>query len=369
MATPVNVGVIGAGNISGIYLQNCTQFPSVRVVALADLVLERAQAQAKKYGVERVCSVEELLADPTIELVINLTVPAAHGQIGLAALEAGKSVYNEKPLALSRDEARRMLDLAASKGLLVGCAPDTFMGGGLQTCRKLIDDGAIGQPVAATAFMFSHGPESWHPNPDFFFQPGAGPLFDMGPYYLTALLSLLGPVRRVTGSARLSFAERTITSQPLHGTTIKVNTATHIAGVLDFAAGPVATLVTSFDVYSEQHYGLHIFGTTGTIVLPDPNTFGGPVTLFRAGSEGWHDQPLSHGHAENSRGIGVADMADALRTGRPHRASGQLAYHVLDIMHAILEASQEDRHITLQSTIERPAALPVGWSAREEQTT
>lgn len=367
-ANPVNVGIIGCGNISSIYLENCTKFPSVRVLACADLMIERAQAQAQKYGVPNACSVEALLADPAIELVINLTVPQAHGPLGIAALEAGKSVYNEKPLAIDRDSAGRMLELARTKNLLVGGAPDTFLGGGLQTCRKLLDDGAIGRPVAAMAHMLSRGPESWHPSPEFFYQPGAGPLFDMGPYYLTALLTLLGPVRRVSGSAQISFPERTIGSEPLRGTKIPVNTPTHIAGVLDFAAGVVGTLVTSFDVFAERSINLEIFGTEGTLILPDPNTFGGPVRVHRPETGGWEEQPITHNHTHNSRGIGVADMAEALRTGRTHRANGDLAYHVLDIMHAIHDSSREARHIELASSFERPAALPVGWSAQEEHS-
>lgn len=368
MAQPVHVGIIGCGNISSIYLENCTQFPNLRVVACADLVLERAQAQAQKYGVPKAYTPDQLLADPEIELVINLTIPAAHGPVGLAALEAGKSIYNEKPLAIERESARRMLELAQTKGLLVGGAPDTFMGGGLQTCRKLIDDGAIGRPIAAHAFMQSRGAESWHPSPEFFYQQGAGPMFDMGPYYLTALTTLLGPVARVTGSAQISHPQRKITSQPLHGTMITVTTPTHIAGVLDFASGAVGTIVTSFDVMPGKIGGMEVFGTEGTLILPDPNTFGGPVVLYRPGEAEWQEQPIEHQHTENSRGIGVADMADALRIGRQHRANGELTYHVLDIMHAIHDASRDGRHITLESTIKQPEALPVGWTAREVQT-
>ncbi len=363
---PVNVGVIGCGNISGIYLQAGTRFEILNIVACADLDMTRATAQAAKYHIPKACSVAELLADPAIEIVINLTVPQAHAEVALAALEAGKSVYNEKPLAIRREDARRILDLARSKGLLVGCAPDTFLGGGLQTCRKLIDQGAIGTPIGATAFMMGRGPESWHPNPDFFYQPGAGPMFDMGPYYLTALATLIGPVRRVTGSAQISFPERTITSQPLYGTTIVVNTPTHIAGVLDFAGGAVGTIITSFDVWASQLPRIEIYGSEGTLSVPDPNTFGGPVRIWRSTERAWQDVPLTHGYTENSRGIGVADMAYALRLGRPPRASGALAYHVLDIMHAIHDSSREGRHTELQSTCARPAPLPVDWPARME---
>jgi predicted dehydrogenase len=363
--TSVNVGIIGCGNISDIYLTSDKKFEIMKIVACADLDMDRARAKAAQYGIEA-RTPAELLADPAIAIVIDLTVPQAHASVGLAALEAGKHVYNEKPLAIERADARRMLDLAAVNGLRVGCAPDTFLGAGLQTCRKLIDEGAIGEPVAATAFMLGHGPEGWHPNPDFFYQHGAGPMFDMGPYYLTALIAMLGPVRRVTGSAQISFPERTITSQPHHGEKIAVNTPTHIAGVLDFASGPVATLVTSFDVWHAQVPRIEIYGSLGSLSLPDPNTFGGPVRLRRAGDEKWREVPLTHGYAENCRGIGVADLAYALRDGRPHRASGDLAYHVLDLMHAFHDASREGRHIDITSACERPAALPVGWPAGEQ---
>jgi predicted dehydrogenase len=358
---PVKIGIVGMGNISSIYLRNCMRAPTLDVLACADLVPERAEAQAQAFGVPRACTVKEVLADPEIELVVNLTIPQAHGTVGIAALEHGKSVYNEKPLALSLDDAQRMLALANANDLLVGGAPDTFLGAGLQTCRDLLDAQAIGRPVAAMAHILGRGPERWHPNPDFFYQPGAGPMFDMGPYYLTALITLLGPVRRVTGSAQTSFSERVIASEPLHGTTITVNTPTHLAAVLDFANGAVATLVTSFDVYAERPINLEIFGADGTLVLPDPNTFDGPVRLHRAGEDGWHAQPLTHEHTENSRGIGVVDMADALRSGKPHRANGALALHVLEIMHAIHEASRTGRHTEITSTIERPAALPRDW--------
>src|ERR671911_1168956 len=237
----VKVGVIGCGKISGIYLENGATFDDIEIVACSDLVLERAEEQAKAYGVPKACSPEELLDDEEVEIVLNLTVPAVHAEVSLAALQAGKHVYTEKPLAVELKDGRKMLDVADEKGLLIGCAPDTFLGGGLQTCRKLLDEGAIGDPVALTAIMMTHGPEDWHPNPDFFYQPGAGPMFDMGPYYLTALATLVGPIRRVTGSARITFPERLITSQPLAGTSITVNTPTHVAGVVDFESGVVGT--------------------------------------------------------------------------------------------------------------------------------
>jgi predicted dehydrogenase len=256
-----------------------------------------------------------------------------------------------------------MLDLAASRGLRVGGAPDTFLGAGLQTCRKLIDDGWIGTPVAATAFMLGRGPENWHPNPAFFYQPGAGPMFDMGPYYLTALVALLGPVRRVTGAARISFEERVVTAGQNYGMHIPVTTPTHVAGVMEFAAGPVATLVTSFDVWGANVPRIEIYGSEGSLSVPDPNTFGGPVRVHRYDGE-WGEVPLTHGFAENSRGLGVADMATAMRSGRPHRASGELAYHVLDLMHAFHDAAREGRHIELASTAARPAPFPLGLTER-----
>ena len=358
--TPVKIGVVGCGTISGIYLQNAKLFDVLEVVACADLIPERAKARAEEFGVPRACSVGELLEDPEIEIVVNLTIPKAHAEVALAALEAGKSVYNEKPLATSREEGRRVLKLAASRALRVGCAPDTFLGGGLQTCRKCIDDGLIGEPVAAVAFMMSHGHESWHPDPDFYYQPGGGPMFDMGPYYLTALVSLIGPVRRVTGSARITFPERTITSQPKYGTKITVDVPTHVAGVLDFANGAVGTIVTSFDVWPTELPRIEIFGTEASLSVPDPNTFGGPVRLRRPRAREWIELELTHGYTRNSRGLGVADMARALRSARPHRASGELAYHVLDVMHAFHDASREGRHVEIASACGRPAPLPTG---------
>ncbi|MDQ3327962.1 MAG: Gfo/Idh/MocA family oxidoreductase, partial [Chloroflexota bacterium] len=229
--SPVRAGIVGTGTISDVYFRAGRTFEVLDIVACADLFPERARAKSNQHGVAKAYSTDELLADPDIELVINLTIPKAHAEVGLAALQAGKHVYSEKPLALSREDGQALLETARETGLLVGCAPDTFLGGGLQTCRKLIDDGVIGEPIGATAFMMSHGHESWHPDPAFYYDVGGGPMFDMGPYYLTALISLIGPMRRVTGSARVTFPERTITSQPRAGTTIPVRAPTHVAGV------------------------------------------------------------------------------------------------------------------------------------------
>jgi predicted dehydrogenase len=356
----VKVGVIGCGNISPIYLKAGPKFDVLDIVACSDKIMERAEARAAEFGVPRACTVQELLTDPEIQIVINITTPDAHAEVGFQVLEAGKCVYNEKPLAITRRDGLGMLALAKQKGVLIGGAPDTFLGGGIQTCRKLIDDGWIGEPIAATAFMLNHGHESWHPDPEFYYQVGGGPMFDMGPYYLTALINLMGPVHRVTGSTRITFPERTITSEPKYGKTIEVEVPTHVAGVLDFKSGAVGTIVTSFDVWGAHVPRIEIYGSMGSLSVPDPNTFGGPVYVLRAGSREWSEVPLAYGYAENSRGLGVADMAHALLSGRKHRAHGELTYHVLDIMHALHDASREGKHVMLSSTCERPALFPLG---------
>lgn len=355
----INIGIVGAGVISEIYLKNLsTLFDNTRVVGIADLLIERAEVRAKAFGVEAF-TVDELIAHPEVEIVVNLTIPAAHAEIALSAINAGKSAYNEKPLAISREDGKKLLDTAAAAGVLVGSAPDTFLGGGLQSARKCLDDGIIGEPVAVSAFMLSRGMESWHPDPYFFFQPGAGPLFDVGVYYVQAMASILGPVRRVSAIARPSFPERTVGNGPKEGEKIPVNTPTHIAGALEFESGVIGSLGTSFDVWETKNSTLIIYGSEGTLRLPDPNTFGGPVQLLRGGSRDndWEDLPLTYGNTENSRGLGVWDMATAIQTGDKHRASGELGYHVLDIMTSILESSVQGEHVTIESTVERPDAL------------
>ena len=352
---PAKIGIIGCGSISGAYLSQCPKFEILQIVACADVVPERAQARAAEFGVPRACTVEELLADPDIEIVVNLTIPRAHFEVAMAAVAAGKSVWNEKPLTVTREEGRELLAAARQAGVLVGCAPDTFMGAGVQTAVKVINDGVIGRPIGANAHMMCHGHESWHPDPEFYYKAGGGPMFDMGPYYLTALVALLGPVERVTGSARISLPVRTITSEPKAGTAITVDVPTHVAGVMDFAGGAVGTITTSFDVWAAQHPDIEVYGTEGTLMAPSPNSTGGPVRVWREGE--WEEVPLSHPYASTSRSTGVADMAHALRSGRPHRATGDLAFHVLDIMHAFHDASDRGRHIMVESTCARPAAL------------
>ncbi len=353
----VGIGVIGAGYISTIYLENCTgRFDNLRVVGIADVLMERAEAQARRFGIEAL-TVDQLLAHPDVEIVVNLTIPAAHGEIALAAIEAGKSVYNEKPLATTREAARRLLERAREQGVLVGGAPDTFLGGGLQTARALLDSGIIGTPVAATGMLLLRGHERWHPNPDFYYQPGGGPLFDMGPYYLAALMSLLGPVERVAATASASFPTRTIATGDRAGERIPVETPTHIITILDFAEGARASLTTSFDVYDTNRSTLVLYGSEGTLRLPDPNTFGGPLEALRGGAEAWEPVEVRGDYTDNSRGLGISDLARALREGRAPRASGELGYHIVDVMHAALEASDSGRYVTIESRFERPAPL------------
>ena len=355
------IAIVGCGNISGIYFKNlCTVFNNVEVVACADLNADRVKAKLEEYPSVKAAALEEILVNPEVELIVNLTTPQGHFPVARQAVEAGKNVYNEKPIALTRAEGKQLLAAAATNGARVGSAPDTFMGAGLQTCRKLIDDGWIGTPIGAQAFMLCHGHESWHPDPEFYYKVGGGPMFDMGPYYLSALVSLLGPVKRVSGSTRITFPERTITSEKKYGQKINVDVPTHVTGILDFASGAIGTITTSFDVWSAQVPHIEIFGTEGSLSVPDPNAFGGVPKVKRMGAGEWSDIPLTHSYADNSRGIGPADMAAAIAANRPHRANGELAYHVLDIMHAIHDSSDQGIHVQLESTCDQPSPLPTG---------
>lgn len=353
----VRVGVIGCGAISPAYFRGLKPYPFVEVAACADLDPARARARAEEFGVPASGTVDELLADPSLGIILNLTTPQSHASLSLRALAAGKSVYLEKPLALAKGEGRKVVDFARKKKLRVGCAPDTFLGGGLQTCRRLLDQGKIGRPVAATAFMLGHGHESWHPNPEFYYKAGGGPLFDMGPYYLTALVHLLGPVARVAAISGRAFSTRVITSEPKRGQLIRVDVPTHDAATLEFRNGAIASLVTSFDVWAHSLPRIEVYGTEGSLGVPDPNGFAGTVRLRRMGEKEWSEIPLTH--PVRSRGAGLADMALALRSGRPHRASGNLALHVLEVMCAIHESGRKGRHVAIEGTCERPAPLPV----------
>lgn len=353
----VGIGIIGAGYISSRYLENLTTlFDNVEVLGVADLMEDRAREQGERFGVQPM-TVADLLAHPEIEIVVNLTIPAAHAEVAFSVMEAGKSIYSEKPLAAAREDAARILEMAEAKGVLAGGAPDTFLGAGYQTARKLLDEGVIGTPVAANAMLLLSGHERWHPNPDFYYQPGGGPMFDMGPYYLTALMSLLGPVSRVAAMSAASFETRTIASGPRAGEVIPVDTPTHIAALLDFAQGTKATLTTTFDVHDTNRTTVVLYGSEGSMRLPDPNWFKGPVEILRAGSDTWEPVDLIAGYTEDSRGLGVSDMASALREGRSPRASGALAMHVVDVMHAALESSAQERSIHIASTADRPEPL------------
>lgn len=350
------IGIVGVGAISGIYLKNLTGMfgQRVKVSAVTDLIHERAAKANADYGIPHILKTEDLINSPDVDIILNITQPQNHYGVALAAVKAGKHVYDEKPLCAKREEAQEVMEVAAKNKVRMGGAPDTFLGAGIQTCRKLIDDGWIGRPLAATAFMVGHGHETWHPDPEFYYKTGGGPMFDMGPYYLTALVNLLGPITRVCGSAKKGFETRTITSQPHYGDVITVDVPTHIAGVLDFASGAVGTIIMSFDVYSHTLPFIEIYGSEGSLRVPDPNCFGGPVYVRRGFAETWSEIPLLKDFSENSRGIGITDMAEAITENRPHRASGELAYHVLDVMHGVHDASASGSYYNVKSTCSRP---------------
>jgi len=352
----VGVGIIGCGNISPAYLKAARFFPVLEIRGLADANPAAAAARAEEFGIPA-RGVDELLADSRIELIINLTTPKAHLEVGLAALAAGKHVYSEKPLATRFEDGRRLLAAAEKAGRRVGCAPDTFLGGGHQTCRRLVDAGRLGIPVGGTAYFMCPGHERWHPNPGFYYEVGGGPMLDMGPYYITTLVNLLGPVTRVAGMASLSRRTREITSEPLHGEMIAVQVPTHVAGTLEFACGAIVQIATSFDVAGHRHVPIELYGTEGTLLVPDPNRFGGPIEYLANGGE-WEeiatDAPYGDG---NYRSIGAADMAEAIRSGEPHRASGALAVHVLEVMEAFGTSSDSGRHIRIETKVDRPAPL------------
>ncbi len=353
----VGIGIIGCGNISEAYLKAAAHFPILDIRGLADIRPEAAQARANQFGLEA-RSIDDLLADASVEIVVNLTIPAAHVEVGLRAITAGKHVHSEKPLGTTSAQARTLLEEARRRGLRVGCAPDTFLGGSHQTCRKLVDEGAIGRPVAGSAFFMCPGHERWHPSPAFYYAEGGGPMLDMGPYYITALVNLIGPVARVMGTATRARAERIITSEPLKGTPIKVDVATHVAGIMEFVSGATVSIAMSFDVPKHRHSPIELYGTEASLIVPDPNRFGGTIEVAQPGQD-WSERPTEHLYADgNYRIIGVADLAHALRSGRPHRASGDLAFHVLEVMEAFQISSDRGAHVTIESRPERPAMLP-----------
>ena len=366
----VNIGVVGCGNISGIYLTNLTgMFSSIaNVTAVCDLIPERALEAQKKYAIPKAYFTdEEIMADPEIELIVNITTPDQHCLVNTLALNAGKHAYCEKPLATCREDGEKQVALAREKGLLLGGAPDTFLGGGIQTCRKLIDDGWIGDVVAANAAMRCHGHESWHPDPAFYYHSGGGPMFDMGPYYLTCLINLIGAVDSVMAYARVTFPKRIITSKPHFGTVIDVEVPTHLAGVLKFANGAIGTLTTSFDVYDDHQACVEIFGSRGSLIVPDPNGFGGPIRLLRGAKGQYEEVPVVYDYQENSRGLGVADLCVALREGRAPRANCVQTFHVLDLMCAFHDSASSGREIKLRPGFQRQPAMTLGKGVGEEQ--
>ncbi|MFD5748741.1 Gfo/Idh/MocA family protein [Streptomyces sp. NPDC127033] len=354
MGEPLRIGMVGAGTISGAYLDTLARLGNVTLTAVTDLDHDRAAAVAARVpGTAVTGSVAELVARADVDAVLNLTIPAAHADVALAALAAGKHVYGEKPFTTTREEADALLAAAGAGGRRLGCAPDTVLGTGVQTARRAVDDGLIGTPVAATAFMTTAGHERWHPAPEFYYRPGGGPLLDMGPYYLSALVHLLGPVVKVTGAASRPRAEREIGGGPRAGERFGVAVDTHVSGVLQHAGGALTTLLMSFDVQAARLPRIEVYGTGGSLSVPDPNHFDGPVELHGSTGE-WETLPVSAGYAGAGRGTGLADLARALAEDRPHRASAELARHVLDIMLTLLDSAREDRALRVASSCARP---------------
>lgn len=348
--TKMKIGIIGCGSIIPAYLNYLGKSEVVEIHALADILPNKAHERAAEFGIENVFTVDQMLQSEDIELILNLTIPSAHASVSIAALEHGKHVYVEKPLSISLEEAKQTLDLAEARHLRVGCAPDTFLGAGLETCRQVIEQELIGKPIAAAAFMMGAGPEDWHPNPEFFYAAGGGPMLDMGPYYLTALVHLLGPIARISGSAGIQTPERIVKSGPHMGKVIPVSVPTHYSGTLDFTNGAIGTLITSFDIPGGSTLPwIEIYGTKGTLAVPDPNMFDGDVRIRLHGSEEWNTIPHIFEGEMNERGRGIEDMARAIAEGRDHRASGLIAYHVLEAMYAFETSSREGRHVELSS--------------------
>lgn len=386
---PVKVAMIGVGAISGIYLQNITRtFRELELLGVCDLVPERAQNGAAyvKEEIGKGANVREpkiykdmyeAFNDPEVEVILNLTRPYEHFEVTKQALLHGKHVYSEKPLGVDMDEANELIALAEEKGLRLGGAPDTFMGAGIQTARKLIDDGYIGDVVGASCAMVCHGHETWHPDPEFYYKRGGGPMLDMGPYYITALVQLMGEAKGLMGMTKRSFKERLITSEPHRGETIDVDVDTWLSGNIEFQSGAIAQVFTTFDVHYTVQPRFEIYGTRGSMMIPDPNTFGGPVLLLRPEDfaaapktdpglarhgvpdfyAGWKEMPLLYDYPENSRGLGLADMAKALRTGRGHRADYQQQRHVLEIMTAFSKSCEQKAYVPMTTKYTRTAPM------------
>lgn len=351
----VKIAMIGVGDISGIYLENISKvFKEIEILGVCDLIKEKAVNAKEKYNIKKLYdTMYDAFADEEVDIILNLTRPYEHFDVSKKALEAGKNVYSEKPLAATLEEGKKLVQLAKDKNLMLGGAPDTFLGAGIQTCRKLIEDDFIGEPIGAAAFMICHGHETWHPDPEFYYKHGGGPMLDMGPYYLTALINLIGGVSGVTGITKSSFNERVITSQPKNGTVVKVDVPTYITGIMNFDNGAVGTIFTTFDVHYNQQARFEIYGTKGTLIVPDPNNFSGSIRLLRTEDGEYKEMPLMFDYKENSRGLGLADMAKALKTGRAYRANYEQTLHVLEIMESFEKSSREGKYITLETSFKK----------------
>ena len=356
---PVGVAIIGAGVISREYLTNLTKFPDVKVYIVADMFEEVAATRAAEYGVPASGGVGDALRHPDVEIVVNLTIPAAHVEVATAAINAGKHVWSEKPFSLDRESGLLLLKAAEAADLRLGCAPDTFLGAGIQTALRLVARGDIGVPLTALTLMQSPGPESWHPNPAFLFQEGAGPLFDIGPYYLTTLVQTFGAITKVAGFGSKARETRTIGSGPKAGEAFDVTVPSHISAIAKFANGETSQSIFSFDSALRRTGFVEVTGTEGTLAFPDPNTFDGDLVLTRRGADG--PQTIPAVGAISTRGSGVLEMARALREDRPHRAQGATAYHVLDAMVSISESVSTGEFVSLASTAEAADPLPEDW--------
>jgi predicted dehydrogenase len=369
----VNVGILGCGHVSDQYFRGLSGLAPIELVACADLDITRAEQKAAEHRVPRACSPQQLMDDPGVDLVVNLTPPLAHAQASLDAIASGKHVWSEKPLAPTLKAARELVDAASEAGVRLGCAPDTFLGGGLQTSIKLIDDGWIGEPVSAVAMVSEHGYEHFHPAVASFYGPGGGPTLDLGPYYLTALVAMLGPVARVTGFGRTTFPERTVQVGPRQGQRIPVQVPTHVTGALELVSGALVTVLMSWDIWATNLPFIEVYGTEGSLSVPNPDEFDGLPRVRRAGEEElrqpppsdlpWLPFPLTH-DGRVGRGVGIAELALSIEAQRPHRASAELAHHVLEGLCALERSAAEGRSVEIASRCERPPPLPIAWPER-----
>lgn len=360
----INVGLVGCGVISPTYLTNIRENYNdiINIVACSDLSSDLAYKTSKNFEIPKILTFEELLEESNIEVILNLTPPNAHAPITIKAIEAGKHVYSEKPLAIELKDGQKIIDKAIENNVMVGCAPDTILGPGIQTCRKIIEEGIIGEPTAVITIQGNRGHEGWHPNAEFYYQKGGGPIFDMGPYYLSTLINLLGPVKRVTGSHKKTFSKRT----KKNNTTINVEVPTHVVGILDFQSGVIGNIFNSFDTFQPtcNNY-IEIYGTTGTLTVPNPNSFSGPINLLTRNNNNEMERKevsLAYDEEGAARGIGLVEMAWAIKDQRICRTNANIANHVLEIIHAVHQASDVEKHITLNTTCEQPNMLPIGMS-------